>query len=107
MPNGVGLARVGQTLTIDMQMPVSPHEIVYMASGGNALALLLRTPEKTWAVAVMEENGLERWRAEVPATFASQLDGGFVAMSDRRVVLLAGDALLAWDATSGKPVGGA
>ncbi len=60
------------------------------------------------AIVVIDEQGTERWRAEVPAAFAANamLSSGFVAISEHRVVLAAPDySLLGWDASKGGRVG--
>lgn len=61
-----------------------------------------------WSIAVFDETGRERWRAEVPEAFSpgGALNYGFIAIGERRVVLATADgALLAWDAATGTPVG--
>lgn len=83
--------------------------------GGNiariaaAAVPILSKDDLRWSVVVINENGTERWRANVPATFnagSSANNRGFVAISDHRVVLSGQDnALLGWDAATGKPIG--
>ena len=92
-------------LAVDAHVDVSPAEIWHMASGAGALALLVHG-EHTWSVMVVDESGTERWRTDVPATFAPNLRSSYVAIGDHRVVLVnvSNDALLAWDSTTGQPI---
>lgn len=108
-PRGVALAALGDTLEIAARIDLAPAEINHLHAGGSALAVLVHT-ESRWQVIVFEESGAERWRVDVPVAYAH--DGsahafGYVAISDERVALLkaGSDALLAWDAATGKPVG--
>jgi len=101
-PREVSLVRVDSgTLAVDGHVDLSPGEIWHMASGAGALALLVHR-ERAWSVVVVEESGTERWRVDVPSTF----DRGHVAIAEHRVVVVdnATDALIAWDAATGKPI---
>lgn len=90
------------------------HVLHLASSPAGDLAVLLYSLDaaptyvERWAVVVLDPSGRERWRVEVPRSHAGpQLTTtGFVAISEQRVVLRGPrDALLAWDATSGKLVG--
>ncbi len=113
--NVLALARL-ETPTVDEhRVDFAPGRIVHLASSGRAVAALVFTmregkspvePDLRWAVVVIDQDGTERWRAEVPASFIVdrfELNRvGFLAMSDHRVVLQGEKrALLAWDAASG------
>ncbi len=93
----------------------APGKVIHLASGGGAVAVLVFGIEPsprgihaagalTWTVVVIDENGTERWRADVTAEFPGN-DGGFVAISQHRVVLRGNNhALLAWDAATGSRI---
>jgi len=108
----VVLARLGKNLVADTRIDVGPGRVIHLAAHPGAVAVLLRTDravnEVVWSVAVIGEDGIERWRADVPAEIGAnsdRLDHGFVAISEHRVVLSAGnDVLLAWDAVAGRRV---
>lgn len=87
----------------------APSRIVHVASHGSAIALLLMSPPAdvdTWFVAVVDETGSERWRAEVPRQPRPyDLTASAVALSDTRLVLgTPSNDLLAWDAATGASV---
>ena len=95
----------------------APSRIVHMASHGSAIAVLLMTPRKmdysrtvaddTWQVAVVDEYGIERWRAEVPPQprpYRLNYRGAVTLSATRLVLRTPSDALLAWDAATGVPV---
>jgi outer membrane protein assembly factor BamB len=110
--NVLVLARLASPMVADHRVDFAPWRIIHLGSGGRAVAVLVSMlvgiNEYRAAVVVIDENGSERWRAEVPATFkpaSSSLSHGFVAISDHRVVLARHDhALFAWDAATGKPI---
>ena len=86
----------------------APSRIVHVASHGAAIAVLLMSPregwpEETWHVAVVDEAGMERWRAEVPRQREPfDLNYSAVALADKRLVLATPSGeLLAWDAATG------
>lgn len=58
---------------------------------------------------MLDDHGIQRWRAEVPRDVYAPdefPDGAWVAMSEHHVVMLAPEQkLVAWDAESGKRVG--
>jgi hypothetical protein len=103
------LAQIATPMTELSKLDVAPGRIVHLAaSGAAAAALVFEQAAARRTVVVVENSGAVRWRAEVPKSFNPDgaLTAGFVAISDRRVVLAGPDhALLAWDATNGKPVG--
>jgi hypothetical protein len=110
--NMLVLARVETPMIALKAFDVAPGRIVHLASNGAAAVALvftmLATDDMRGAVVVVDESGKQRWRAEVPAAFNPNgaLNNGFVAISERRVVLTGPDhALLAWDAANGKPIG--
>lgn len=110
--NMLALARVETPMVAEQQLDFAPWRIYHLASNGRtAVALLVKLVAMNdwrWAVAVIDESGRERWRANVPGEvdplYRSAMNG-FVAISDRRVVLRRSeDDLLAWDAANGKLV---
>lgn len=105
-------APVDQPISAVTTIDVAPSRFVHIASHGDMLAGLLTTVRSlddiTWSVAVFDEKGRERWRADVASDFASQgaLNSAFIAIGPTRVVLATFDGkLLAWDAANGKPIG--
>ena len=87
----------------------APSRIVHVASHGSAIAVLLMSPpakEDTWFVAVVDEAGTERWRAQVPRQPRPyDLNASAVALSDKRLVLgTPSGVLLAWNAATGASV---
>lgn len=106
------LARLTTPMDAVKQLDFAPRRIVHLASGGGAAAVLVTTlrgvGDLRWEIIVVDETGAERWRVDVPAAFNpyTALTAGFVAISERYVVLTGPDeALLAWDAATGKPLG--
>jgi outer membrane protein assembly factor BamB len=105
------LAPTSTPMEAERTIDVAPMRIVHLASWGTTIAALLivagKMPsELAWKVAVFDESGKERWRADVPTGFSpgAALNNGFVAIGEHRVVVSTFDgALLAWDMT-GKPV---
>ena len=87
----------------------APSRIVHVASHRSAIAVLLMSPPAdvdTWFVAVVDEAGTERWRAEVPRQPRPyDLNYSAVALSDQRLVLgTPSGVLLAWNAATGASV---
>lgn len=109
-PRAITLAALGDRFSIEARVELAPAEINHLHAGGGALAVLVHVDSSRWQVIVFEESGAERWRAEVPSAYAENGSAhrfGYVAISEQRVALLKGgsDALLAWDAATGKPIG--
>ena len=99
------LAPVDKPMADERTIDVAPARIVHLASHADAVAALLITLDKkaTWSIAVFDESGKQRWRADVPEDFSEPaLNHGFVAIGDKRVVLASPDGkLLWWDARTG------
>jgi hypothetical protein len=82
--------------------PIQCHAPAHRSSRASALGLGPSSATRQLTV-----GGRERWRAEVPAAFATgrALTRGFVALSHHRTIVRRPDgALVAWDALTGKPV---
>jgi hypothetical protein len=97
------LARLTDTLVTAARIDVSPGRVFDLATADNAAAALIDTAGKTEytrSVAVFEQSGKERWRADAPMHARA-----FVAMSKQRVVMMRNDGtLMAWDAATGAPI---
>lgn len=109
--HSVVLARLGEKLIADTRIDVGPARVVHLAAHPGAVALLLHTDDDAlkkmvWSVVVITDDGKERWRVDVPVDATkTNLDSGFVAISEKRVVLSAGkDMLLGWDASTGRRI---
>lgn len=105
-------ARVAAPMDALAQLDLAPRRIVHLASTGGAAAALVVTlrgvNDQRWEVVVVDESGAERWHAAIPSGFnpGGALTAGFVAISERYVVVAGPDeALLAWDAATGTPIG--
>ena len=100
------LAQLAASVRVVQAVDLSPFTIVHLHAQGTGAALLLADgsdpSQVRWAVAVVAEDGKERWRRDVTA---SQAQGGFVASSATRVVVGSTGKLQAWDAATGTPVG--
>jgi hypothetical protein len=105
------LAKLATPMVEEQRIQFAPARIVHLASSGRAVAALLfafregptsTEPIREWTVVVVDENGKERWRAEVPKEFTPGIvklnKVGFIAMSDHRVVLFGERPPIAWDA---------
>ena len=112
------LAKLATPMVEDKRIDLAPARIVHLASSGHAVAALLfeyragsspTQPIRQWTVVVLDENGTTRWRAAVPKEFTPGLVTlnkiGFIAMSEHRVVLFGERPPIAWDATTGAPIG--
>jgi len=109
------LAPLTNPASVEHTIDFAPGKVIHLASGGGAVAVLVFGIEPgprgihaagalTWTVVVIDENGTERWRADVTAEFPGN-DGGFVAISEHRVILRGSNhALLAWDAATGRRI---
>ncbi|MGE5185805.1 MAG: hypothetical protein ACM31C_27280 [Acidobacteriota bacterium] len=109
-PQGIALVSLGDVLTVDARIDLAPAEINHAHADGGALAVLVHSEPSRWRIIVYDESGAERWRSDVPAPYAergSRRRFGHVTISDQRVALLkaGSDTVLAWDATTGKPIG--
>ena len=100
--NMLVLARIETPMVAVNEIDVAPGRIVHLASHGSAVVALVFTmlakDDMRSAVVVLDETGKQRWRADVPSGFNPNgaSNSGFVAISERRVVLAGPDhALLA------------
>jgi hypothetical protein len=106
------LARIVTPTVPEQRIELAPGRVVHLASGGGAVAALVvdarGSSALAWSVVVIDELGAQRWKAPVPSAFVPDdrgLNQGFVAISERRVVLARPDhALFAWDAITGMPI---
>ena len=107
------LARVATPTVADFEADFAPARVTHLASGGGAVVALVTLPVDIGVLratlVVIDDDGVERWRAEVPAAIdpgGFRLDSSFVAISEHRVILCRDDArLFAWDAATGAALG--
>lgn len=108
----VMLAKTITPMVQEHKIDTAPARVVHLASSGSALAVLMMTRGKGrddthWSVAVFDDTGKQRWRADVPDDFAIKpsLNNGFIALNDHRVVVAAPDGkLIAWNAADGSSI---
>lgn len=97
------LARLDSPGLGDRTVHFGSAHIIDLAAAGTTAAVLLRDrAHARCAVALVDEDGRIRWRADVPPAHAAH---GTLAVSAHRVVLCGlDDALLAWDAATGRRI---
>jgi hypothetical protein len=118
--NMLALTRLTTPTIDDHLVNFAPGHIVHLATGAGVVAVLVFTIRQggtgpggldlRYTVVVIDDDGKERWRKEVPAsvtadTFTRLSRTGFLAVTDHHVVLRAlKDQLLVWDASNGNPI---
>jgi hypothetical protein len=106
------LARLSDRLIGDALFNFAPGRVIHLAAGGGAAVALVFTNREAerdylWTIVVIDNNGRERWRIDVPAELEDglNLNYAYVAISEHRVVLRTRNhALFAWDAATGQRI---
>jgi hypothetical protein len=89
------------------KLDVAPARVIHIASHGDLLAVLLfraiapKQVERT--VALFDEAGRERWRAEVPDDFmpGPGISNAFIALGEHTVVVASRERLVGWSVATG------